>query len=184
MKGKRVFTKAEVKMLLDNSEPREKAIVLLGVTYCTRIGEALALTFGDFDGNLLEIVAEKNGEKESYPIPDFVQDVIQDLRAYYNAQHITVDADTPLFLSRKGNKHSITTRQALRMIQDLCDRLGIQEKIGTHSLRKAGVTHYWIESGYNAIETMRYSRHKTMAMLLSYVATMASNDLVHKPAWV
>jgi integrase len=183
MQGRRIFTADEVARLMTAGNPRQRIMVLLSVTYCARIAETLALTFGDFAGERLTIQGLNDGKTETYPIPATVRQALDALRQEYVRRGITVLPTTPLLVSRKGRQHAITVRQAIRELRALCDACGIHEKIGTHSLRKTGATHYYEHSGYNVQQTRRYTRHKSLAALQRYIGTTGDLDLVHIPIW-
>ena len=56
MKGARTLEKAEVHAILDAARnPRDRALALIGLFCGTRISEALALTFGAFQGETVKI---------------------------------------------------------------------------------------------------------------------------------
>lgn len=153
MKGCRAIEKSEVTEILNSLNISDKALVLTGLTFGTRISETLSLTFGNVRDNLLYIHSQKDSENAGFPIPANYRQAVEELRAYYESQGITVTGKTYLFLSREGEKSPMTSRQAQRIVKASCDKLGITGNVSTHSLRKTFVT-----ATYTPLARMWYRR--------------------------
>ncbi len=183
MKGCRAIEKSEVREILNSLNARDKALVLTGLTFGTRISEALSLTFGDVKDNLLYIHSQKDSENAGFPIPVNYHQAVQELEAYYEKQGLEVTEKTYLFLSRKGENQAITRIQASRIITSACEKLGVTGKVNTHSLRKTFVTEIYSLTGKDVVATMTYSRHKNLSNLVYYIKTTEKTDLVNALAW-
>jgi integrase len=183
MKGCKVLNDSEVKNILDALEIRDRALVLTGLTFGTRISEALELTFGDIKGTHLAIKSAKGSNNQSFEIPAYYRESIESLKAYYENQGIVIDDKTYLFLSRKGENKPILRQQASRIIKAVCEELGIEGKVNTHSFRKSFVTRIYELTGFNIAETKTYSRHKNLANLDYYISTTGQTNLVHELTW-
>jgi integrase len=183
MKGCRAIEKSEVTEILNSLNIRDKALVLTGLTFGTRISETLSLTFGNVKDNLLYIHSQKDSENAGFPIPANYRQAIEELRAYYESQGITVTGKTYLFLSREGENSPMTSRQAQRIVKASCDKLGITGNVSTHSLRKTFVTAIYNLTGKDVVATMTYSRHKNLSNLVYYIKTTEKTDLVNALAW-
>ena len=183
MKGCKVLNDLEVKNILDACEIRDKMLLLTGLTFGTRISEALELTFGDVKGTHLAIRSAKGSNNQTFPIPKDFKEGIEGLKAYYEKQGFTITDKTLLFLSRKGSNKAITRQQISQIIRAVCEELGIEGKVNTHSFRKSFVTRIYELTGYNIAETKTYSRHKNLANLDYYIATTGKTDLVHDLSW-
>lgn len=183
MKGCRVLDTREVSELLATLPVRDRALALTGLTFGTRISEALALTWGDVRGGYLYLNSAKGSDKVSFPIPATYRAALVELEAHYAAQGKTLTADTPLFLSRKGVNQAITRQQASTVLTQACELLGIDGKVNTHSMRKCFVTKIYELTGKDIAATKTYSRHKNLANLDYYIATTARTDLVDQLAW-
>lgn len=184
MKGCRVLAVEEVRALLGELAPRDRVLVLTGLTFGTRISETLALRFGDVEGRYISIASAKGSDNVTFEIPETYRAEVSALRAVYEERGYTVEASTPLFLSRKGSGRAITRQQASEVITAACERLGIDGKVNSHSARKTFVTRIYAMTGKDIAETKKYSRHKSMANLDYYIGTSADLSLVGKLTWV
>ena len=183
MKGCRVLEAHEVQALLRDLSPRDRLLLLTGLTFGTRISETLALTFGAVAGRYLHIVSAKGSENASFQIPASYHAQIATLRTVYQDAGRTVTEATPLFLSRKGVDQPITRQQASQVIAAACVRLGIEGKVNNHSARKTFVTRIYHLSGKDIAETKKYSRHKSLANLDYYIGTTQDLSLVAQLDW-
>jgi integrase len=183
MKGCRVLEAEEIQGLLEELPPRDRLLLLTGLTFGTRISEALKLTFGDVAGRFLYLDSAKGSEKVTFEIPLAYRAEVATVQAAYEAAHRPVFAHTPLFLSRKGSNKPISRQQASDIITAACQQLGIEGRVNTHSLRKCFVTQIYELSGKDLAQTQRYSRHKNLANLHAYIRTAEDLSLVHALHW-
>jgi len=183
MRGCRVLEAYEVKSILDSLNIRDKVLVLTGLTFGTRISEALGLTFGSVKSTHLAIKSKKGSNNQSFEIPAGYHEGIEGLKAFYQSQGVTITDGTFLFLSRKGENQPITRQQASKIIKSVCEELGIEGKVNTHSFRKCFVTRIYELTGFNIAETKTYSRHKNLANLDYYIATTGKTDLLNNLSW-
>ena len=183
MKGCRVLEAHEVQALLNDLRPRDRLLMLTGLTFGTRISETLSLTFGAVSGRYLHIASAKGSDHVSFEIPPGYQAEVAALRADYQQSGRTVTAATPLFLSRKGPDQTLRRQQASEIISAACVRLGIEGKVNTHSARKTFVTRIYHLTGKDIAETKKYSRHKSLANLDYYIGTTQDLSLVSKLDW-
>lgn len=183
MKGCRVLTDDEIRCVLNELQLRDRALFLTCLTFGTRISEALALTFGDVSGNSLYLRSQKGSDNQSFPIPITYKQVIEDLRGWYLEKGLKITSKSPLFISQKGNDHSITRQLASCLIKRVVRNLGLDGRINTHSFRKSFVTKIYEMTGFNIAETKAYSRHKSLVNLEYYIKTTESTSLVEKLCW-
>lgn len=183
MKGCRVLANHEVQALLGDLSRRDRLLVLTGLTFGTRISETLALTFGQVEGRYLHIASAKGSNNVSFEVPVGYRTEVAALRTVYQTQGQTVNATTPLFLSRKGVNQAITRQQASEVITAACARLGIDGKVNSHSARKTFVTRIYHLTGKDIAETKKYSRHKSLANLDYYIGTTQDLSLVAQLDW-
>lgn len=183
MKGCRVITDSEVKQVLDTMDIREKVLFLTGLNFGTRISESLSLTFGQVAGEYLQVKSKKNSDNVTFPIPANYKELVSELKAKYESQGVKVNAETFLFLSRKGENNPISRIQASRIITAACKALGIDGKVNTHSFRKAFVTKIYELTGRDIIQTKMYSRHKNLSNLEYYIKTTDSTGLINQLSW-
>lgn len=183
MKGCRPLSKTEVDLLLQDHPPRNRLLILTGLYFGTRISETLSLTFGDVSGGFLSIRSAKGSENVTFAIPPFYQAEVDRLRAEYRIQGVIVTDKTPLFLSRQGDRHPINRARAHQILWDAKERLGLEGKVNTHSLRKTFVTRIYELSNRDIAQTKKYSRHKSLANLDYYIGTTEDLSLVQKLTW-
>lgn len=183
MKGCKVLNDSEVKNILASLELRDRVLVLTGLYFGYRISESLSITFGDLKGTHIAIKSVKKSNNQAFEIPVDYREAIEELRVHYESQGLTIDDKTYLFLSRKGENKPITRQQASQVIKAVCEELGIEGKVNTHSFRKCFVTRIYELTGYNIAETKTYSRHKSLSNLDYYISTTDKTDLVHNLQW-
>ncbi|WP_161629877.1 tyrosine-type recombinase/integrase [Desulfogranum japonicum] len=162
---------------------RDRLLFLTCLTYGTRISEALTLTFGDVEGEVLYINSQKGSENIGFPIPDEYKRSIDDLEEWYRDKGIKITSDLPLFLSQKGKNKSITRQLASTVIKKTAKRLNLQGRVNTHSFRKCFVSKIYEMTGYDIAKTKTYSRHKSLVNLDYYLRTTEKVDLVERLHW-
>lgn len=183
MKGCRVMTDDEVRMVLNELQVRDRTLFLTCLTFGTRISEALALTFGDVEGSNLYLVSQKGSENISFPIPFAYKQVIEELKEWYTEKGLKIRSKSPLFISQKGKDKKITRQLASSLVKKTVKTLGLEGKINTHSFRKSFVTKIYEMTGFNIAETKIYSRHKSLVNLEYYIKTTESTGLVEQLNW-
>lgn len=184
MKGTRVLTKEEVNRLMAEISPRDKLLILTGLTYGLRISEALRLKFGDFKGDYFVVdrrLSLKNSDVVTFPIPEPYRKLLNDVHVEYRKRGITVTEETPLFLSYQ--KKVMSRVAAHNAIKSACTKAGITGKVGTHSFRKCFVTKVYEMVGKDLIRARHFSRHKSLTNLQYYIETCEDTDLINDFAW-
>lgn len=123
---------------------RDYMLFVMGINTGLRISDILNLRVIDVkDKSHITIVEKKTGKNKRFLINAMLRNEINN---YISGM---LDSDW-LFPSRKGDK-AITRVQAYRILNNVADRLGVEE-IGTHTLRKT--FGYW-----------HYQQHKDVAIL-------------------
>lgn len=183
MKGCRVLTDEEIRMILNELGVRDRSLFLTCLTFGTRISEALNLTFGDVSGKTLYLKSKKGSDNQAFPIPVVYKNVIEELIDWYAEKGIVVTDSLPLFISQKGRNRSITQQLASHVIKKVSRRLQLDGKVNTHSFRKSFVTKIYEMTNFNIAETKAYSRHKSLVNLEYYIRTTEKTDLVEQLSW-
>ncbi len=184
MKGCKVLNQEEITKIMNGlGNIRDRALIMTGLHFGTRISESLNFRFKNFEGNEVYIDSKKGSEKVSFPISAQYKQVINELREYYVSQGKEVTPDTYLFLSRKGNNQPITRQQASQIIRATCEAIGLTGKINTHSFRKSFVTKIYEITKFNIIEVKKYSRHKNLSNLDYYIGTTEERNLTANLTW-
>lgn len=73
-----------------------------------------------------------------------------------------------IYLSREGDNKPITRQQALNILKNAAETIGLTENIGTHSLRKTWGYHAW-KSGYNPVLLMETLNHSNLSVTKGYL---------------
>ncbi len=183
MKGMRVLTDDEIKLILNGLGVRDRTLFLTCLTFGTRISEALALTFGDVAGSTLYIRSSKGSDTQGFPIPVAYKNAINELKTLYVNKGIVVTEKLPLFISQKGRNKSMTRQLASNVIKNLARKLNIEGKVNTHSFRKCFVTRIYTLTDRCILTTKNYSRHKSLENLEYYIKTTETTDLVEELNW-
>ena len=150
MKGTRPLDNTEIRKVSEAFDGtyavRHRSLFMLGVSVGGRISELLALKVGDvwqngkpvkdllFDRNIV-----KGGEvSRAVPVNADGREAIEALIAWHTELFGSIDADRPLFPSRKGQGSKAMTRiSAHRALKPAFEAAGLNGKLGTHSLRKS-----------------------------------------------
>ncbi|HOJ09283.1 MAG TPA: tyrosine-type recombinase/integrase [Clostridiales bacterium] len=73
----------------------------------------------------------------------------------------SLDTYDYIFQSREGDNKSITRQQALNILKDAAAAIGVEERFGTHALRKAWGHHDW-KKGFNPALIMETLNHNNL----------------------
>ncbi len=125
----------KIENVLRKQNMRDLLLFTVGTNCGLRISDILSLNVGDVRGkNYISIVEKKTGKYKRFPINSKLKPMFEEFTKGR-------DSDEPLFLSVFKNRLERT--QSYRIIRDACRTVGIDYKIGTHTLRKTfGYHHY------------------------------------------
>ena len=125
----------KIENVLRKQNMRDLLLFTVGTNCGLRISDILNLNVGDVRGkNYISIVEKKTGKYKRFPINSKLKPMFEEFTKGR-------DSDEPLFLSVFKNRLERT--QSYRIIRDACRTVGIDYKIGTHTLRKTfGYHHY------------------------------------------
>ena len=157
-----------MKKILKATSPRDHCLFILGINSGLRISDLLKLSIHDVmdeKGKLkdrISIRETKTGKSKDFPIGDTSRKAIME---YLTTRTYTVD--DPIFLSRKGG-HALRRQQAYKIINDAARAVGINEKIGTHTLRKTFGYHAY-QSGVSLAVLQKLFNHSAPSVTLSYI---------------
>jgi len=163
-----------MKRLLRKQSLRNHALFVLGINSGLRISDILALKTGD-------VVREQYGrtriaervslrEEKTNKVKDFVLNTTVRSALGEYLRRASLDLEDPLFPSRKaaGGKKPISRVQAYRIIRQAAERVGIDERIGTHTLRKTFGYHAY-KSGVDILVIQDIFNHESQAVTLRYI---------------
>lgn len=150
-----------VKAILKQHGTRDYLLFLMGINSGLRISDILKLKVKDvLDREYIEIKEQKTGKYKRFPITNSFKDT---LKEYV----IDKEPNEWIFSSRVGAK-AITRIQAYRIISSACAKAGINEKIGTHTLRKTFGYHFYKEKKDIAL-LQSILNHSAPSVTLRYI---------------
>jgi integrase len=125
----------KVERLLAKQSKRDLLLFVIGTNCGLRISDILALNVRDVRNKThIQITEKKTGKFRKFPINAKLKPMIDDFVKGRRDKE-------PLFLSHW--KHRLDRVTAYYLIRDACAKAGLQEHIGTHSMRKTfGYHHY------------------------------------------
>lgn len=142
IRDKEVIAKFKTELL--KKSYRDCMMFILGINTGLRISDILNFKVSDVKSHThISITEKKTGKNKRFLINDMLR---KEIDRYIDG----MNDDMYLFPSRTGDK-PITRVQAYRILNDVSNRLGIED-IGTHTLRKT--FGYW-----------HYKQHKDIAIL-------------------
>ena len=125
----------KVELILKKQSLRNALIFLIGINCGLRISDILNLNVGDVkDKHYIQIIEQKTNKPKRVPINLKLKPIVEEFTIGRNIEE-------PLFLTVFKNRMERTS--AYRIIRKACKLANIQEKVGTHTMRKTfGYHHY------------------------------------------
>ena len=123
-----------MKAILKSKSLRNHAIFVLGINSGLRVGDLLNLKVCDvFNGQKIKdriaIREQKTNKYKNFPLSNTVKKA---LKEYFDSANLS--PDDYLFKSEKGGK--LSRIQVWRILHGAAKTAGMNEKIGTHTMRK------------------------------------------------
>ena len=149
-----------VEKILSKQGKRELLLFLLGTNCGLRISDILRLNVGDVRNKKhIQLTEKKTGKFKKFPINSKLKPLLEDfIQGRKN--------DEPLFLSHWGNRLDRVT--AYYLIKNACEQAGLEEKIGTHSMRKSfGYHHY--QQFKDVVILQKIFNHSSPQITLRYI---------------
>lgn len=125
----------KVEKILEKQSFRNSLLFVMGTNCGLRISDILRLNVGDVKNkNYIQITEKKTGKFKKFPINTKLKPMIEKFT-------MGRKNDEPLFLSVWGHRLDRVTSYCI--IRDACKEAGIEERVGTHTMRKTfGYHHY------------------------------------------
>lgn len=168
-----------IKRYLKGKNLRDHALFVVGINVALRISDLLSLKWGDVlneKGNFktLKLVEQKTKKPRIIRLNKAAQKALQELLDSLDRYSL----DDYIFKSREGENRPITRQQALNILKDAAEAIGVEENVGTHTLRKTWGYHAW-KSGYNPALIMETLNHSNLSVTKRYLGITQSeiNDL-------
>lgn len=155
---------------------RDYCLFVVGINCWLRISDLLSLEVGDVlddrgkvkDSIRIEIREKKTKKVRNFPLNDSARKAIQE----YLSTRQNLRPEDPLFVSRKRNKNgelcAIKRNMAYKAIRKATEDVGIQERIGTHSMRKTGA-YQAIVKGFDKKKVQKILNHSSERHLNDYI---------------
>ncbi len=126
---------AKVENVFKKKNFRNLVLFTLGTNCGLRISDMVALNVGDVRGKThIQIIEKKTGKFKKFPINAKLKPLLEELTKGRRS-------DEPLFKTIFNNR--LERVAAYYIIRDACKEAGLQEKVGTHTMRKTfGYHHY------------------------------------------
>lgn len=168
-----------MKTYLKGKSPRDAALFVVGINVALRITDLLNVRWRDVLDDKqhfkpLTLVEQKTGKERRIHLNKPSQKALRDLQAALP----TVSLDDYLFQSREGHQKPLSRQQALVILKNAAQAVGIKDNIGTHSLRKTWGYHAW-KNGFNPALIMETLNHSNLAVTKRYLGIQQDdiNDL-------
>ena len=139
---------------------RDLVLFIFGINCGLRISDILKLNVGDVKGrDFVEIKEKKTKKNKRFPLNSELKVVLEDFVK-------DRPEDEPLFITQQGNR--LDRNQAYRILNKAAKTLNLQDKIGTHSLRKTFGYHHYKQ--FDNIELLqKIFNHSYSAITLRYI---------------
>ncbi len=118
-----------------SKNPRDLLFFTIGTNCGLRISDILALNVEDVKGkNYIQIIEKKTGKFKKFPINAKLKPMLENFTK-------NKPLDDPLFMTKFKNRLGRVT--AYYTIKDACNQAKLEDKFGTHTMRKTfGYHHY------------------------------------------
>lgn len=156
---------------LDRSEYRNYTLIVFGMNTSLRISDILTLRWKDvynYQTNSyrqhLTVVEKKTHKFNTVALNPAIIDALELLRTKSGK----ITSDTFLFLSQKGHNQHITRNRAFTIIKEAARRLGFEDNISCHSLRKTFGYQAW-KQGVQPALIMSIYNHSSYEITKRYL---------------
>lgn len=133
IKNKKQIKKVE--RFLKKRSFRDLLLFTMGTNTGLRISDILALNVSDVKNrDFIDIIEKKTGKRKRFPLNDKIKEMLQE----YTSKKKETE---PLFTTIYDNR--LDRVYAYRIVNKACKKIGMQKRIGTHTMRKTfGYHHY------------------------------------------
>lgn len=152
----------EIKSILKIKSYRDYLLFVMGINTGLRISDLLKLKVLDVkEKSHITIREEKTNKEKRFILNSNLKEQLE--------PYITLLKDEDyLFQSRQGEHKPLDRSQAYRIINNAAKKAGIQDKIGTHTLRKTfGYHHYKLHKDVAVLQDIL--NHSAPSVTLRYI---------------
>ena len=140
---------------------RNLLLFLIGINCGLRISDILNLDVGDVKNKThINITEKKTKKSKRFPLNKKLKPLLDDFTKDRN------NIKEPLFLSKHNNRMERT--QCYCILNDVCKKVGIDYKVGTHTLRKTFGHHHYKKFKDVAI-LQKIFNHSSPEVTLRYI---------------
>ena len=151
--------------------PRNYALIVLGLNSALRIGDILSLRWNDVYSiqkrkyrEHISIIEKKTRKKNVLAINTSLREALEFYRRSLNAY----EEDTFIFISHKSPHENISRSQAYRIIKKAAESCGLDHHVSCHSLRKTFGYHAW-KNGFPPALLMNIYNHSSYDITKRYL---------------
>ena len=150
----------KIENILAKQSERNLLFFTIGTNCGLRISDILRLNVGDVKNKThIQIIEKKTGKFKKFLINSKLKPMFEE---YTKDRKLT----EPLFLTVFGNR--LERIAAYNIIKDACQKAGLDEKVGTHTLRKTfGYHHY--QKNEDVAMLQKIFNHSTPQITLRYI---------------
>ncbi|MBA7589761.1 Tyrosine recombinase XerC [subsurface metagenome] len=177
-----IRSESQIKMIKGNlyqqKSPRDFLLFVFGINSGLRIGDLLSLKLGDVKdsrGGLkddLDIREQKTGKTRKV----FFNKQIKEAISYYLKKTDIFDLDRYLFTNEKSKRNKPITRvRAYQLINKWCKDVGLNCRVGGHTLRKTFGYHLRMQ-GISIEQISSLLNHQNIKVTFRYIGISSDED--------
>jgi len=165
------------KLMIADENYRDHLLFTLGINSGLRVSDLLSIKWKLFlnekgkilkAGSAIIVTERKTGKAKRFKLNKSIRKAVE---LFYETFE-SVDPESFIFLSRQsdseGKKMPISRVQAWRTLNKYAKSIGIQDKIGTHTLRKTFGYHLY-QKGIQVEYIQKMLNHSSAAITLRYI---------------
>ena len=150
----------KVERLLAKQSKRDLMLFVMGTNCGLRISDLLSLNVADVRNKThIQLFEKKTGKFKKFPINAKLKPMLEEFVKGRKDKE-------PLFMSHW--KHRLDRVTAYYIIRDACKKAGLQERIGTHSMRKSFGYHHFRQFR-NVVILQKIFNHASPEITLRYI---------------
>lgn len=162
---------------------RNKLLFVIGINIGIRASDLRTLQWNFFcdkqdDGTLkfknFYVLQPMKQKKQKKFVKLFFNQAVQKIIEEYINEYPIEDLNDYLFFSREGND-PISVQMLWKIIKDIASEAGIEQNIGSHSLRKTWAYHCWHESvdkNKALVVLQQCFNHSSTQMTMKYIGVL------------
>jgi len=152
----------DMKEFLLSRNERDYLMFVLGINSGLRISDLLKLTVEDVKEGIVQIREKKTGKVKQFALSDTC---VKAIKKYLKNTGINTGT---LFPSAKGENKPISEKSAWRILKTAAEWCGIEENVGTHSMRKTFGYHAF-KQGVEPYYIMKCLNHSSLVVTKRYI---------------